>query len=160
MLVQEKFFSLGGYVDKIVLGSVLVLILGFFPQGLVGLVRQRWWPRLAAAATGGHHEQGAGIRRRGAAKTSRDEILQAAAELFMAYGYTATSIDAVAERLGATKGRIYHHWRSKADLYFDVQVARDDPGDRRAVEPLAKRQPGNARPAGWPPWRCATPASC
>ena len=39
VLVQEKFFSLGGYVDKIVLGSVLVLILGFFPQGLAGLAR-------------------------------------------------------------------------------------------------------------------------
>lgn len=37
ILVQEKFFSLGGYVDKIVLGSVLVLILAFFPQGLMGL---------------------------------------------------------------------------------------------------------------------------
>lgn len=39
VLVQEKFFSLGGYVDKIVLGSALVLILGFFPQGLSGLAR-------------------------------------------------------------------------------------------------------------------------
>ncbi len=39
VLVQEKFFSLGGYVDKIVLGSVLVLILAFFPHGLMGLVR-------------------------------------------------------------------------------------------------------------------------
>lgn len=54
---------------------------------------------------------------------SRDEILRAAAELFMEFGYAATSIDAVAERLGATKGRIYHHYRSKADLFFDVQVA-------------------------------------
>lgn len=39
VLVQEKFFSLGGYVDKIVLGTVLVAVLGFFPQGLVGLLR-------------------------------------------------------------------------------------------------------------------------
>ena len=39
VLVQEKFFSLGGYVDKIVLGSVLVLVLGFYPQGLSGLAR-------------------------------------------------------------------------------------------------------------------------
>lgn len=39
VLVQEKFFSLGGYADKIVLGSVLVLILAFFPQGLIGLAR-------------------------------------------------------------------------------------------------------------------------
>ena len=39
VLVQEKFFSLGGYVDKIVLGSVLILILAFFPRGLMGLAR-------------------------------------------------------------------------------------------------------------------------
>jgi branched-chain amino acid transport system permease protein len=38
VLVQEKFFSFGGYVDKIVLGTVLVAVLGFFPQGLMGLV--------------------------------------------------------------------------------------------------------------------------
>ena len=76
------------------------------------------------------------------APDSRDQILLAAAELFMAYGYTATSIDAVAERLGATKGRIYHHWRSKADLYFDVQVAAMT-RVTEAVEPIA-RQPGPA----------------
>jgi branched-chain amino acid transport system permease protein len=39
VLVQEKFFSLGGYVDKIVLGSVLIAILAFFPRGLMGLAR-------------------------------------------------------------------------------------------------------------------------
>ena len=58
-----------------------------------------------------------------AATTSRDQILLAAAELFMEFGYAATSIDAVAAHLGATKGRIYHHYRSKADLFLDVQVA-------------------------------------
>ena len=54
---------------------------------------------------------------------ARDEIVRAAAELFMEFGFTATSIDAVAERLGATKGRIYHYYRSKAELYFDVQMS-------------------------------------
>ena len=54
---------------------------------------------------------------------SREEILRAAAELFMAAGYAATSIDAMARRLGATKGRIYHHYRSKSDLYLEVQLA-------------------------------------
>ncbi len=39
VLVQERFFSFGGYVDKIVLGSVLVVILAFCPHGLMGLVR-------------------------------------------------------------------------------------------------------------------------
>jgi branched-chain amino acid transport system permease protein len=44
VLVQEKFYSFGGNVDKIVLGSVLVVILGFFPQGLIGLLvpLRRW----------------------------------------------------------------------------------------------------------------------
>ena len=78
-----------------------------------------------------------------AARASRDEILQAAAELFMAFGYAATSIDAVAERLGATKGRIYHHYRSKSDLYFDVQVAAMN-RVTEAIEPIARRQMGAA----------------
>lgn len=51
---------------------------------------------------------------------SRGEILDAAAEAFMRKGYTAASIDDVADILGCTKGRIYHHYRSKADLFFDV----------------------------------------
>jgi branched-chain amino acid transport system permease protein len=37
VLSQEKFLSLGGYADKIVLGSVLVATLAFFPGGLIGL---------------------------------------------------------------------------------------------------------------------------
>lgn len=74
--------------------------------------------------------------------TSRDEILRAAAELFMEFGYAATTIDAVAERLGATKGRIYHHYRSKSDLYFDVQIAAMTRLGA-AIEPIA-RGPGNA----------------
>ena len=60
---------------------------------------------------------------RHSASESRDEILHAAAKLFMELGYAATSLDAVAQRLGSTKGRIYHHYRSKADLFFDVQVS-------------------------------------
>ncbi len=72
---------------------------------------------------------------------SRDEILRAAAELFMEFGYAATSIDAVAERLGATKGRIYHHYRSKADLFFDVQVAAMTRLNEE-VEPIAREAAG------------------
>lgn len=68
---------------------------------------------------------------------SREEILRAAAELFMEFGYAATSIDAVAERLGATKGRIYHHYRSKADLFLDVQVAAMNRLNEE-IEPIAR----------------------
>ncbi|WP_420994174.1 TetR/AcrR family transcriptional regulator [Cupriavidus sp. 30B13] len=51
---------------------------------------------------------------------SKQEILIQAAECFMEQGFHATSIDDVARRLGATKGRIYHHYASKIDLFFDV----------------------------------------
>jgi len=51
---------------------------------------------------------------------ARREILEAAAECFMEQGFHATSIDVVARRMGATKGRVYHHYQSKIDLFFDV----------------------------------------
>jgi len=55
-----------------------------------------------------------------ARRQAQEDILGAAARCFMDRGYAATSIDDVARSLGATKGRIYHHYRSKADLFFDV----------------------------------------
>lgn len=55
-----------------------------------------------------------------AADGARADILEAAACCFMERGYTETSIDDVARSLGATKGRIYHHFRSKADLFAEV----------------------------------------
>jgi AcrR family transcriptional regulator len=54
------------------------------------------------------------------AEDSRVDILRAAASCFMERGYTATSVDDVARSLGATKGRIYHHFPSKADLFAGV----------------------------------------
>lgn len=48
------------------------------------------------------------------------DILDVAAQCFMEMGFQGTSIDDVARRLGATKGRIYHYYRSKTDLFFDV----------------------------------------
>jgi AcrR family transcriptional regulator len=51
---------------------------------------------------------------------ARADILSAAATCFMERGYSETSIDDVAHALGATKGRIYHHFRSKADLFASV----------------------------------------
>ena len=53
----------------------------------------------------------------------REEILAAAATVFMERGYAAARIDDVADRLGATKGRVYHHYRSKAELFFEVHLA-------------------------------------
>ncbi|MDP2518317.1 TetR/AcrR family transcriptional regulator [Shimia thalassica] len=51
-----------------------------------------------------------------------EEILSAAAECFRQQGFAATSIDTVARYLGSTKGRIYHYFPSKMDLF---NVVRD-----------------------------------
>ncbi|WP_432479492.1 TetR family transcriptional regulator [Nocardioides sp. GXQ0305] len=55
---------------------------------------------------------------RGAAAKQR--ILDAAAEAFMRRGFDATTIDDIADQLGATKGLVYYHFRSKFDLFLAV----------------------------------------
>lgn len=59
-------------------------------------------------------------QREQAVEGSRFDILEAAARCFLERGYAAASIDEVARSVGATKGRIYHHYPSKADLFADV----------------------------------------
>lgn len=73
---------------------------------------------------------------------ARADILRAAATCFMERGYTETSIDDVAHALGATKGRIYHHFRSKADLFASVFRAGMEM-NYAAVEPY-RTLPGRA----------------
>ncbi|SHJ82113.1 transcriptional regulator, TetR family [Shimia gijangensis] len=50
-----------------------------------------------------------------------EELLVAAAECFQKQGFSATSIDTVARYLGATKGRVYHYFPSKMDLFNAVR---------------------------------------
>jgi len=63
----------------------------------------------------------ASTARPGVRGEGQEAILAAAAEAFMERGYAATTIDDIADRLGATKGRVYHYYRSKADIFLDVQ---------------------------------------
>jgi AcrR family transcriptional regulator len=67
------------------------------------------------------------------------EILDAAALAFTQDGYAATSMDGIAERLGATKGRLYHYYRAKADIFHDiVRAGMQELID--GVAPIAARQ--------------------
>lgn len=50
----------------------------------------------------------------------KEIIIDAAAQCFMERGYHATSIDDVAYHLNSTKGRVYHYYATKTDLFFDV----------------------------------------
>lgn len=50
----------------------------------------------------------------------RDTVLRAAATVFMNQSFADASVDDVAALLGATKGRIYHYYESKLDIYLDI----------------------------------------
>lgn len=65
-------------------------------------------------------ERSTKYRRQSDADLSRMEIMEGAALCFEARGYAATSLDEVAARIASTKGRIYHHYASKAELFLDV----------------------------------------
>lgn len=48
------------------------------------------------------------------------KLLDAAAKAFTTFGFSAASIDLIANHIGATKGSVYYHYRSKIDLFFAV----------------------------------------
>jgi AcrR family transcriptional regulator len=54
------------------------------------------------------------------APDARSRVLAAAAEAFMAAGFANTTIDDIADDLGATKGLVYYHFRSKFDIFLAV----------------------------------------
>jgi AcrR family transcriptional regulator len=50
------------------------------------------------------------------AHARRDELLDAAAQLFARDGYDATSINRIIDTVGVSKGAFYHHFAAKEDL--------------------------------------------
>ncbi|HKW84620.1 MAG TPA: TetR/AcrR family transcriptional regulator [Burkholderiaceae bacterium] len=52
--------------------------------------------------------------------TQREQILARAAELFARQGYSATSMNQVAEACGVSKPSLYHYVRDKDELLFEV----------------------------------------
>lgn len=58
--------------------------------------------------------------RPGPAEEGREAILRAAADQFVHHGFAATSMDGIADALGSTKGRVYHYYRGKAEVFLDV----------------------------------------
>lgn len=58
-----------------------------------------------------------------AAQTAR-RILDVATAHFAEHGYMATSVDEVARVAGVTRGGVYHHYRSKSQLFMAVASAQ------------------------------------
>lgn len=65
-----------------------------------------------------------GTRREHDVEHTRQQILDAARQVFVASGYEATSIREVARRAGISHGTIYLHFRDKDDLLY--QVSEDE----------------------------------
>jgi AcrR family transcriptional regulator len=72
-------------------------------------------------------------RGRPRSETARKAIVEAAAELLLARGLSAVSMDVVAERAGVSKATIYRWWPTKESLALDVLSS-----EWAAVRPLPR----------------------
>ena len=123
-----------------------------------------WWPARGGltADRAWRHERGTGLRdepqrqSRGgqcpgeggrAVRASRTAILRAAGELLLEHGLHAISMDAVAERAGASKATIYRWWPSKELLALDALFSEWAPAAGQPRHGLARRRPARAHPA-------------
>ncbi|OQQ15099.1 TetR family transcriptional regulator [Streptomyces sp. M41(2017)] len=85
--------------------------------------------------------------------TPRAELLDAAAELFTARGYAATTTRAVAERAGMRQASMYHYVSGKEELLAELLESTVTPSLALARRLLAE----DAEPAGRRLWRlCRT----
>ena len=53
----------------------------------------------------------------------KKDILEAAVELFYQRGFEATGVQEIVNQAGCTKGALYHYFRSKNDILFELRNA-------------------------------------
>ena len=53
-------------------------------------------------------------------RETRDQFVRVATRLFATHGYEGTSIEAVLQETGASRGSLYHHFPGKEALFFAV----------------------------------------
>lgn len=87
-----------------------------------------------------------------AAEQTRQDILNAALELFHAKGYSRTTLQDIARQAGVTRGAIYWHFRDKVDLFVALKEEIEGSAGIRLedllqlpVESLADMQDGLLR---------------
>ncbi len=77
--------------------------------------------------------------------SARDEILDAAAELFTTVGFAATSTRRIAESVGIRQASLYHHFASKDDILDALLADTVDTSVQLAAELLAEGGPSAPR---------------
>lgn len=78
-------------------------------------------------------------------KTAREEILDAAAELFTTHGYSSTSTRAIADAVGMRQASLYHHFATKDDILDALVAGTVDAPLILAHELLAESSPAAPR---------------
>src|SRR5919201_6585711 len=80
------------------------------------------------------------LKRAEKVERNRDALLAAARRVFLDRGYTAATLEAIAEEAGFSKGLVYSQFDSKADLFLallDERIAERAAQNRRVAEGLA-----------------------
>lgn len=70
-------------------------------------------------------------RRRG--RTAREEILDAAAELFTTQGFATTSTHQIADAVGIRQASLYYHFPSKTEIFLTLLNSTIEPSTRLAA---------------------------
>lgn len=56
----------------------------------------------------------------------RQRILRSAAKVFSRLGFRATTMDDIAKEVKATRGLVYYHFKSKAQIFYELHMATLD----------------------------------
>lgn len=78
-------------------------------------------------------------------KTAREEILDAAAELFTDLGYASTSTRRIADAVGVRQASLYHHFATKDDILDALLAGTVDEPLQLARDLLAESEPAAPR---------------
>lgn len=82
-------------------------------------------------------------RRRGA--TAREEILDAASELFTRQGFATTSTHQIADAVGIRQASLYYHFPSKTEIFLTLLKSTIEPSVKLAVNLGHSDEPASMR---------------
>lgn len=78
------------------------------------------------------------MNRRKDPKTRKNELLEAAGELFLEEGYEDTSVNSIVESIGVSKGTFYYYFDSKKDVVDGLVEKISEPIYRKIDEIIAE----------------------
>ncbi len=78
------------------------------------------------------------MNRRTDTETRKDQLLEAASDLFLEKGYRDTSVNSIVESVGVSKGTFYYYFDSKEDVLDGLVEKFGEPIYRKIDEIIAK----------------------